>query len=186
MNGDLIDVSIIIKYEYNYFVMRTIYILLLLSIIISSCTTIEVAKEVTKVTTSIKNTIKKERSIEENKTEKTENIQSADLSKEKEEVVKEKKKEKDTEIKQKKITTVKFIGKTLEELIKEFGEPVLVRKDGNTQTIRFDTSSCRLFIYFDSKMTKPRAEYYEIRNTQGNLIDKKGNITKCFKEIQKA
>ena len=92
MNGDLIDVSIIIKYEYNYFVMRTIYILLLLSIIISSCTTIEVAKEVTKVTTSIKNTIKKERIIEENKTEKTENIQSADLSKEKEEVVKEKKK----------------------------------------------------------------------------------------------
>ena len=86
-----------------------------------------------------------------NKTEKTENIQSADLSKEKEEVVKEKKKEKDTVIKQKKITTVKFIGKTLEELIKEFGEPVLVRKDGNTQTIRFDTSSCRLFIYFDSK-----------------------------------
>jgi hypothetical protein len=35
------------------------------------------------------------------------------------------------------------------------------------------------------KVKKPKAEYYEIRNTKGELIDKKEKINKCFKEIQK-
>ena len=71
------------------------------------------------------------------------------------------------------------------ELIKEFGEPALIRLDGTTKTARFDTSSCRLFVFFNLKIKKPGVDYYEIRNTKGNLVDRKKNIEKCFKEISK-
>ena len=69
-----------------------------------------------------------------------------DIAKEK--VVIEKKREEAVAIKQKKITAIKFLGKTMSELINEFGRPDLIREDGNTKTVRFDTSSCRLFLYF--------------------------------------
>ena len=74
----------------------------------------------------------------------------------------------------------------LHQLVKEFGDPVLIRKDGNTQTIRFDTLSCRLFIYFDLTANMSKAQYYEIRSTSGSLVDKKENIERCFQEISKA
>jgi hypothetical protein len=35
------------------------------------------------------------------------------------------------------------------------------------------------------EVKKPKAEYYEIRDTKGELIDEKEKIKRCFKEIQK-
>ena len=160
--------------------MRAIHILLILLIIIlSGCTSVKVAKVVTKTTNSVKT------SIEKITDKKSKIKEKDDLTQEKEEIVIEQKKEKAVAVKQKRNIAIKFLGKTLPELIKEFGEPALIRLDGTTKTARFDTSSCRLFVFFNLKIKKSGVDYYEIRNTKGNLIDRKKNIEKCFKEISK-
>ena len=160
--------------------MRAIYILsILLIIILNGCATVEIAKEVTKVGDSIKTTIQKA-AKKQNDLEKTE-----DVTKEKEEIIVAKKKEEAVINKQKEIAAINIQGRTLNQLTQNFGKYDFIREDGNTKTVRFNTSSCRLFVYFNLKVDKPKAEYYEIRNTIGELIDKKEKINKCFKEIQK-
>ena len=39
----------------------------------------------------------------------------------------------------------------------------------NLRTARFDTQSCRIFIFFNTSIKKPRAEYYELRNAKGEI-----------------
>ena len=172
--------------------MRAIHILFFFSIIVlCGCSTIEVAKEVTKATKSIKtsidniaNTQEETKTLDDIEKEKGEKQQN-DIEKEKEKIVVEKKKERDVAKKQKKITTIKFLGKSLPELIKKFGKPNLTREDGNTKTVRFDTLSCRLFLYFNSTINLSRVEHYEIRDTKGNLMNRSKDLEKCFHEIQK-
>ena len=160
--------------------MRAIYILsILLIITLNGCATIEIAKEVTKVGDSIKTTIQKA-AKKQNDFEKTE-----DVTKEKEEIIVAKEKEEAVINKQKEIAAINIQGRTLNQLTQNFGKYDFIREDGNTKTVRFNASSCRLFVYFNLKVKKPKAEYYEIRNTKGELIDKKEKINKCFKEIQK-
>ncbi len=160
--------------------MRAIYILsILLIITLNGCTTVEIAKEVTKVGDRIKTTIQKA-TKNQNDLEKTE-----DVIKEKEKIIIAKKKEKAVIKKQKENAIIKIQGKTLDQLTQDFGKSDFIREDGNTKTVRFNSSSCRLFIYFNLEAKKLKAEYYEIRNTKGEPIDKKEKINKCFKEIQK-
>ena len=167
--------------------MRAINIFLLLFFFVSAgCTTIQVAEVVTKtsikvaegVTETTNKIIGKEDS--DKKSEKKDK-----LFKEKEEIVDEKKKERAVSNKQKKITKIKIIGKTSEELVLNFGKPSLIRKDGKTQTMRFDRQACKLFVYFNLSNNISRSEYYEIRNTNGQLIEKKESIDKCFLEMKK-
>ena len=170
--------------------MRAIHILFFFTIIVLyGCSTIKVAKEVTKVTNSIKTSIENIDSAQEEKiatdTIKKENKQPDKIEKEKEKIVVEKKKERDVATKQKRIATIKFLGKTLPELIKKFGKPDLIREDGNTKTVRFDTLSCRLFLYFNSTINISRVEHYEIRDVNGNLMNRSKDLEKCFQEIQK-
>ena len=174
--------------------MRAIYILsILLIITLNGCSTIEIAKEVTKVGDSIKTTIQKS-AKKQNGSEKTEDVtkekEEIVVAKEKEEKEKEqiivaKKKEKAVINKQKEIAVIKIQGKTLNQLTQNFGKSDFIREDGNTKTVRFNASTCRLFVYFNLEVKKPKAEYYEIRDTKGKLIDEKEKINKCFKEIQK-
>ena len=160
--------------------MRAIYILsILLIITLNGCTTVEIAKEVTKVGDRIKTTIQKA-TKNQNDLEKPE-----DVIKEKEKIIIAKKKEKAVIKKQKENAIIKIQGKTLDQLTQDFGKSDFIREDGNTKTVRFNSSSCRLFIYFNLEAKKLKAEYYEIRNTKGEPIDKKEKINKCFKEIQK-
>ena len=160
--------------------MRAIYILsILLIITLNGCTTVEIAKEITKVGDSIKTTIQKA-AKNQNNLEKTE-----DVTKEKEEIIVAKEKEEAVINKQKEIAAINIQGRTLNQLTQNFGKYDFIREDGNTKTVRFNASSCRLFVYFNLEVEKPKAEYYEIRNTKGELIDKKEKINKCFKEIQK-
>ena len=166
--------------------MRAIYILsILLIMILNGCATVEIAKEVTKAGDSIKTTIQKI-TKNQNDLEKTDDvIKTEDVIKEQEEIIVAKKKEGAVINKQKEIAVIKIQGKTLNQLTKNFGKSNFIREDGNTKTVRFNTSSCRLFVYFNLRVKKPKAEYYEIRNTKGELIDRKEKINKCFKEIQK-
>ena len=164
--------------------MRAINIFFFLSLILlQGCATIEVAKEVTKATNSVKtsidNIISKEKPTDDNvKLEKNENDE---IDKEKEKIISEK----IAKTNQKKITTINLKLKTLEQITKIIGQPSLIRVDGNTKTTRFDTVNCRLFIYFNIKDKVMKSQYYEIRNINGSLVEKKEKIKKCYQELER-
>ena len=172
--------------------MRAIYILSVLLIITQNgCTTVEIVKEVSKAGDSIKTTIQKV-TKNQNDLEKTEDIiktedaiEEEGIIEEKEEIIVAKKKDEALVNKQKEIAAIKIEGKTLNQLTQNFGKFDFTREDGNTKTVRYNASTCRVFVYFNLRVKKPKAEYYEIRNIKGELIDKKEKINKCFKEIQK-
>ena len=173
-----------------------------IALILSGCASIEVPKEVTKAGNSIKTSFKKVILKEEEQKEiishekitienketviLQEEEQKEKISFEKKKIVKTKKQNKKVILKQNKIAKISFVGKTLTELTKELGEPKILREDGNTRTARFDTRNCRIFIYFNSTIQKPQSEYYELRNTSGELVEEQKNIEKCFKEIKLA
>ena len=173
--------------------MRAIHIsIIFLIIIINGCSTVEIAKEVTKATKSITTTIEKmtisqndEKKTDDLKSEKVDKKKDDDLKKEKEEIIIEKKKLEAVVKKQKEITTIKILNKTLDQLMQDFGKPSLIRQDANTKAVRFDTSSCRLFVYFNSMIKKSRVEYYEIRNEKGELLNQKEKINICIQEVRK-
>jgi len=188
MNGDLINVSIIYFLDYNYFIHRAMRIFLFFSFILiqSGCTSIEVAKEVTKASKSIKESVnqiinieKKTEEIEDN--DETSVVINDSIKKEKKILEVEKKKEKKLVKEQKKIIKINFIGKTLNKIKSSLGEPQLIRLDGNTKTVRFDKNSCRLFLFFNSSKTTPLVEHFEIRNIKGDLINSKEKIQVCYK-----
>jgi hypothetical protein len=154
-------------------------------ILLPGCTSIEVAKEVNKVATSIKKSVtniikNKEKPIEKEDPKKLEK----EIELEKEIIKTEKKKEKKLVKQQKQIVKINFFSKTLDELRQDLGNPSLLRNDGGTQMARFDTLGCRLFFFFNSNLNLPRVEHFEIRDTKGNLIDKKEHIQNCYKNFK--
>ena len=172
-----------------------IFLFLLFILILSGCTTIEVAKGVSKASKSIQTTVQKIGGGDD-KIEKTkENEQSvfnenmtleekvSAVKKEKEIVEVEKKQQKKLVKKQKEVIEVNFVGKTINEIYIKLGDSNLLRLDGNTQTMRFDSRSCRLFLFFNSTIPIPRVEYFEMRDEKGNLIKEKMNIEKCYKNF---
>ena len=185
MNEDLINVSIIYFLEYNYFINRAMQIFkfLIFLYILSGCTTIEVAKEFTKATNSIKNSVTNitKNNNEINKVEDNNNIL---IKKEKESIEKEKEVEKNLATKQKKISVINFLGKTLNDVILVLGDPELIRLDGNTKIVRFDNLKCRMFFFFENSNELQRVKHFEIRNTNGSLVDKKIKIEECYKTFK--
>ena len=158
-------------------------------ILLPGCTSIEVAKEVNKVATSIKKSVtniikNKEKPIEKEDPKKLEKEIELELELEKEIIKTEKKKEKKLVKQQKQIVKINFFSKTLDELRQDLGNPSLLRNDGGTQMARFDTLGCRLFFFFNSNLNLPRVEHFEIRDTKGNLIDKKEHIQNCYKNFK--
>ena len=156
-------------------------------ILLSGCTSIEVAKEINKVTTGIKKSVtniikNKEKPIEKEDPKKLE--KEIELELELEIIKTEKKKEKKLVKQQKQIVKINFFSKTLDELRQDLGNPSLLRNDGGTQMARFDTLDCRLFFFFNSNLNLPRVEHFEIRDTKGNLIDKKEHIQNCYKNFK--
>lgn len=170
--------------------MRAIYILFFLFILLlSGCTTVQVAEEVAKasvkVVEGVTKTASKSMEIVSGKNKEVEKEKSEDLLKEEAEIKNEKEKEVAVVIKQKNINKTDLIGISLNQLQNDFGKPDFIREDGNTKIVRFDGLSCSLFLYFDNLINKPRAEYFEIRNKFGELIERKEKIEKCFAEVIK-
>ena len=156
--------------------------------ILSSCTTIEVAKEVTKASQSIKTSVsnminsnQETNSMDDNKdllTSKSNNI------KEEAEEEEEQKKNERAKIKdQKKIVSVVFLGKTHEEIKELLGVPQLKRTDGNIEMLRFDVNNCRLFLFFKIKNNPVNVKYFELRDNYGILINVKKKIQGCYKDL---
>ena len=164
-------------------------------LILNGCATIEVAKGVSKVSTSIETSVKKIAGKEENK-EKIKEKEEVSISenvtleekvsaakKEKEVVEVEKTRQKKVIKKQKEVIKINFVGKTINEIYMRLGDPNLFRLDGNTQTMRFDSDACRLFLFFNSTIPMPQVNYFEMRDEKGNLIKEKINIEKCYKKF---
>ena len=162
-------------------------------LILNGCATIEVAKGVSKVSTSIETSVKKiagkeekEEKIKEEES-KNENISLEEkvsvAKKEKEIVEVEKTRQKKVVKKQKEVIKINFVGKTINEIYMRLGDPNLFRLDGNTQTMRFDSDTCRLFLFFNSTIPMPQVNYFEMRDEKGNLIKEKVNIENCYKKF---
>ena len=171
--------------------MRAIFIYLIFVIFfVYGCAPIEVAKEVTKATQSIETSVKKifvsskEKNEEKNEALKESKENEDTILMQKKEIVEEKKQMKKVITKQKEIATINVLQKSIEELSELLGEPDLIRKDGKTTYLRFDSNNCRLFVFLNSSSKKSYAEYYELRNINGELIDRQNDIEFCFKEIK--
>ena len=161
-------------------------ILLLFSFIVLlyNCSSIKVAKEVTKATQSIKISVKNIVTVSEIDSskkiiKKTEDNKKT-IAKEMDNLKREKENEKEIIIEQKKKTKINLLDKTSNEIELIIGKPKLIRIDGNSKTVRFDNDLCQLFLFLDSKVKNAKIEYFEIRNKKGQLIINKEKIEKCY------
>jgi len=151
----------------------------LLSIFISSCTTIEVTKEVVKVGTVVKEKVEKQ--FEEKEKEKVEDKTIV----EEQQIIKEEKEEEKTVVRtQQKMAQINFIGKKFNEIESQMGKPKLIRSDGVVQTLRYDSASCRLFLFFNLSANIKRVEHFEFRNYLGEVLDTKQSLEICYKEYK--
>ena len=147
-------------------------------VFLSSCTTIEVGREVVKVGAVVKD------KVEETITKKEPEVIEDKTIVEEQQIITEEKKEKKNIVKeQQKIAEINFMGKQLAEIKKKLGQPNLARSDGSIHMIRYDSSSCRLFIFFNLNSNIKRVEYFEFRDSLGELINVKGSIEECYNEF---
>lgn len=165
-----------------------ILLLFTLIIILSNCTTVELAKEVTKASKSIKTSVDNmvknlentdneeivEEIIDDKKIIKQEMANLEIEKKAKQEIIKE----------QKKKSEINFLGKTFDEIKLVIGDPKLTRIDGNSKTMRFDNNYCRLFLFSSAKKNTTKVEYFEIRNSLGKLIINKEEMKKCYQTFK--
>lgn len=165
-----------------------IFLIFSFILILSSCATIEVAKEVTKASQSLKTSVKNiinsnQEASNINDSDKIPTSKPANITKEIQIVENAEKDEREKIKKQKKIAEVIFLGKTYEEIKILLGDPRLKRVDGNIQILRFDANDCRLFLFFNLKIKSSTVKYFELRDSHGNLIDAKEKIQGCYKEL---
>ena len=151
-----------------------IYLLTLL--FISSCTTIEVTKEVVKVGNVVKEKV-------EEKFEKEEEIVEDKTIVEEQQIITEKKQKEETIIKsQQKLAQINFIGQKISEIEDQIGIAKLERSDGIVFTLRYDSDSCRLFLFFNLNSNTKRVEHFEFRDSLGELLNTKQSLQGCYRE----
>ena len=162
-----------------------IFLFLSLSFFIWGCSTVKVTKEVIKVTNTITDKVKKSVPQKENNN-KTILKEIFDEKKIEEEInmIEEKKEEGENIVKsQQKLAEINFIGKSESEILNLLGISKLARVDGSVLTLRYDSKSCRLFLFFDQKTKNKRVEYFELRNINAELLNSKKSLGKCYKEF---
>ena len=166
--------------------MRLFYYIFIL-LLLQNCTTVEVTKEIIKagnsVKTSISDVIKKQEEGIETETEDLEKNEIKSIEEEKEAITIEQKEEENIIETQQKIVQKSFLGNPLSEIKKILGEPELYREDGNAFMLRYDSVSCRLFLFINTDDLNKKVEYFELRDVSGKLIDSKETIEMCFKEF---
>ena len=155
---------------------------------LSSCATIEVAKEVTKASQSLKTSVnnminsnKKTNNINDDSTVSA--LKPEDIAKEMQIVKNEQDDEKEKIKEQKKIVEIIFLGKTYEEIKVLLGASQLKRMDGNIQILRFDSNNCRLFLFFSSTDNPAIVRHFELRDDYGVLINLNKKIQECYKNL---
>ena len=178
-----------------------LFLLMLYFLFLESCTTVEMGKEIIKagnsVRTSVSETItnKEDNSkiIEEKNIEaetesqieaETESQIEAEIEAKKEIITIEQKEQKNIVETQQKISQINFLGNSLNEIKKILGETKLAREDGNTYLLRYDSKSCRLFLFFNLQIINKKVEYFELRDTKGILLKSRQSIEECYREFK--
>ena len=141
--------------------MRYLIIYSFFLLIIYSCNTVQVAREAGKAIKSIDSTFQ---------AKKDDKINKKNESKKR---VKQ----------QKELLSFNFINKNQEDLFSTLGQPSLIRKSGNTITIRFDQSECFAYAYINKNDRQKKIRYFEIRDKKGEIISNKLNINSCLKSF---
>ena len=170
-----------------------LFLLMLFFLILESCTTVETTKEIIKASNSIKTTITEivsnkedDSKINEDKVieSKTEAEIEAEIEAEKKIITTEQKEQKKIIETQQEISQINFLGNSLNEIKKILGEPKLSREDGNIFMLRYDSMSCRLFLFFNLRIKNKQVEYFELRNIKGVLFESRQSIEVCYKEFK--
>ena len=151
---------------------------LLILIFLTSCTTIEVTKEVVKVGNVVKE------KVEEKFEEESEIVQDQTIVEEQQIITEEKAEEKSIVKTQQKMAQINFIGKKINEIKNQMGDPQLLRSDGTVETLRYDSLSCRLFLFFNLDSNVKRVEYFEFRDYLGELLNSKESLENCYREYK--
>ncbi len=163
-----------------------IFLFLILSLFVWGCSTVEVTKEVIKVTNTISEKVKdsapKKDTIEKEVFDEI--IDEKEIEKEIEIIEEKQKKEKNIVASQQKLAEINFIGQTQNKILNLLGQPQLSRIDGAVYTLRYDSDSCRLFLFFNQTSTKKRVEYFELRGTKTELLNSKQSLEQCYREFK--
>jgi hypothetical protein len=154
-----------------------LFIYLVILFFLSSCTTIEVTKEVVKVGNVVKEKVEGQFQKEE-----VEVVEDNTIVKEQQIISEEKEEEKTIVKTQQKLAQINFIGKKINEIESQMGTAELTRSDGIVYTMRYDSSSCRLFLFFRLNSNTKRVEHFEFRDSFGDLLDTKKSLEVCYKE----
>ena len=163
-----------------------IFLFLIPSLFVWGCSTVEVTKEVIKVTNTISEKVK-DSAPKKNTIEKEvfdEIIDEKEIEKEIEIIEEKQKKEKNIVASQQKLAEINFIGQTQNKILNLLGQPQLSRIDGAVYTLRYDSDSCRLFLFFNQTSTKKRVEYFELRGTKTELLNSKQSLEQCYREFK--
>ncbi len=154
-----------------------LFIYLVVLVFLTSCTTIEVTKEVVKV-----GNVVKEKVEEQFQKEEIEVVEDKTILEE-QQIISEEKEEEETIVKtQQKLAQINFIGKKINEIENQMGVAELARFDGIVHTMRYDSESCRLFLFFNLNSNIKRVEHFEFRDSFGELLDTKQSLEACYKE----
>ncbi len=154
-----------------------LFIYLVILFFLSSCTTIEVTKEVVKV-----GNVVKEKVEDQFQKEEVEVVEDNTIVKEQQIISEEKEEEKTIVKTQQKLAQINFIGKKINEIESQMGTAELTRSDGIVYTMRYDSKSCRLFLFFGLNSNTKRVEHFEFRDSFGDLLDTKKSLEVCYKE----
>ena len=162
-----------------------IFISVFLFFIIAGCATVEVTKEIIKVSKTVQTSVSQKIPSDEKKITDIEadDLKKLNLEKEKKAIKEEQEKQKKIIKTQQKFSDINFIGKTIDQVTNKIGEPQLSRLDDPTSMLRYDTSNCRLFIFLSNQKNINRVEYFEIRNNLGELLNTKESLEKCYREF---
>ena len=163
-----------------------IFLFLLPLLFIWGCSTIEITKEVIKVTNTISNKVKESAQQKEtgeqivlNKT-----IEEKEIEEEIENIQEKKEENKNIVESQQKLAEINFIGKTEDKILSLLEQPQLSRVDGFVYTLRYDSENCRLFLFFNKSSTNKRVEYFELRGVNADLLNSKQALEQCYREFK--
>ena len=163
-----------------------IFLFLLLLLSVWGCSTVEVTKVVIKVTNTIKKQVKKVDPKKETYEQEimNETIAKKEIQEEIEIIEETQKTEKNIVASQQKLVEINFIGKKENQIIKLLGKPQLSRIDGAVYMARYNSNSCRLFLFFNQNIKNKRVEYFELRNSNADLLNSKQSLEQCYREFK--
>tara|TARA_Y100000768_G_scaffold330639_1_gene269453 strand:+ start:270 stop:770 length:501 start_codon:yes stop_codon:yes gene_type:complete len=159
--------------------------LFLILLFVWGCATVEVTKEVIKVTNTISEKVKESVPKNDDKIEVLdETIEEKEIEEEIEIIEEKHQEEKNIVESQQKLAEINFIGKTENEILNLLGQSELSRVDGSVYTLRYDSNNCRLFLFFNQLSISKRVEYFELRDSKAELLNSKESLEQCYREFK--